>query len=148
MRPVHARSATFAIAVAVALFALTFTFQVSTRAQSADARNGREIFRFDTFGDEQLWTTKLRMHEVIQGVDPTTALGVGLKVDVDALPAEIVAGLRNHSIDRWTRARSTAMGGSPPSGRGRARGRRDLPPTRRLPGQHRHVAAGPALPDR
>ncbi len=109
MRPVHARSATFAIAVAVALFALTFSFQVSTRAQSADARNGREIFRFDTFGDEQLWTTKLRMHEVIQGVDPTTALGVGLKVDVDALPAEIVAGLRNDTIDLMDPAITVAL---------------------------------------
>src|SRR5215213_5158849 len=44
--------------------------------------NGREIFRFDTFGDEQLWTDTLRLHEVIQSsVSPVTALGVGLKVD-------------------------------------------------------------------
>ena len=99
MRLIPARPATFAIALAVALFALTFTFQVSTRAQSSDARNGREIFRFDTFGDEQLWTTKLRMHEVIQGVDPMTALSVGLKVDVDALPAEVVDALRNNAVD-------------------------------------------------
>src|SRR3712207_2602950 len=27
---------------------------------------GKEIFRFDTFGDEQFWTDTLRMHEVIQ----------------------------------------------------------------------------------
>ena len=99
MRLIPARRATFAITLAVALFALTFTFQVSTRAQSSDARNGREIFRFDTFGDEQLWTTKLRMHEVIQGVDPITALSVGLKVDVDALPAEVVDALRNNAVD-------------------------------------------------
>jgi cytochrome c5 len=109
MRPVHARSAKFDIAVAVAIFALTFSFQVSTRAQCAVARNGREIFRFDTFGDEQLWTTKLRMHEVIQGVDPTTALGVGLKVDVDALPAEIVTGLRNDTIDLMDPAITVAL---------------------------------------
>ena len=99
MRLIHARPATYAITIAVALFALTFTFQVSTRAQSSDARNGREIFRFDTFGDEQLWTTKLRMHEVIQGVDPMTALGVGLKVDVEALPAEVIDALRNKAVD-------------------------------------------------
>jgi len=37
---------------------------------------GREIFRFDTFGDERFWTDTLRMHEVIQSaVDPLTALG-------------------------------------------------------------------------
>jgi len=48
---------------------------------------GREIFRFDTFGNEPFWTDTLRMHEVIeQSVDPTTALKVGLKVDADVLP--------------------------------------------------------------
>src|SRR5688572_32942426 len=49
---------------------------------------GREIFRFDTFGDEVYWSDTLRMHEVISAnVSPKTALQVGLKVDVDALPA-------------------------------------------------------------
>jgi hypothetical protein len=49
------------------------------------------IFRFETFGDEQLWTDKLRLHEVVEkNVDPTTALKVGLKVDADALPAGIL----------------------------------------------------------
>jgi mono/diheme cytochrome c family protein len=49
--------------------------------------SGRDIFRFDTFGDETFWTDTLRIHEVISaGVSPTTALSVGLKVDADALP--------------------------------------------------------------
>jgi hypothetical protein len=48
---------------------------------------GQEIFRFDTFGDEQFWTDTLRMHEVVESaVDPMTALKVGLKVDAEALP--------------------------------------------------------------
>src|SRR5688572_15696962 len=52
---------------------------------------GQRVFRFETFGDEQLWTDKLRMHEVIEkAVDPTTALKVGLKVDADALPPGIL----------------------------------------------------------
>jgi len=52
---------------------------------------GREIFRFDTFGNEAFWTDTLRLHEVIEkGVDPTTALKVGLKVDADALPPGIL----------------------------------------------------------
>ena len=55
--------------------------------------DGQAVFRFDTFGDEQLWTDVLRMHEVIPAVDPATALAVGLKVDVDALPAPVVAAL-------------------------------------------------------
>src|SRR5215211_6348729 len=53
---------------------------------------GQQIFRFDTFGDEQLWTDTLRMHEVIQSsVSPVTALGVGLKVDATALPPNFLA---------------------------------------------------------
>ena len=52
---------------------------------------GQRIFRFDTFGDEQFWTDTLRLHEVVEkNVDPTTALGVGLKVDADVLPPGIL----------------------------------------------------------
>ena len=52
---------------------------------------GRQAFRFDTFGDEQLWTKTLRLHEVVEkSVDPTTALKVGFKVDADVLPAGIL----------------------------------------------------------
>ena len=52
---------------------------------------GKRIFRFDTFGDEQLWTDKLRLHEVVEkSVDPTTALKVGMKVDADVLPPGIL----------------------------------------------------------
>src|SRR5262245_44363586 len=44
-------------------------------------RAGKDIFRFDTFGDEKWWTDTLRMHEVIQSsVSPAAALSVGLKV--------------------------------------------------------------------
>ena len=72
-------------------------------ASSADAdlvAKGKEIFRYDTFGDETQWTDALRMHEVIRSaVDPTTALAVGLKVDADALPAAVGEGIRNGSID-------------------------------------------------
>ena len=100
---IHARPTTCALSLAVVLFALSFTFQATTRAQGSDARKGREIFRFDTFGDEQLWTTVLRMHEVIPTVDPVTALGVGLKVDVEALPGEGVAEWDLRSISTVTR---------------------------------------------
>src|SRR5688572_22202392 len=56
-------------------------------AADADLSDGQKIFRFDTFGDEQLWTDKLGLHKVVeQKVDPTTALKVGLKVDAEALP--------------------------------------------------------------
>ncbi|MEP7327301.1 MAG: c-type cytochrome [Gemmatimonadota bacterium] len=48
---------------------------------------GQQIFRFDTFGDEQFWTDTLHLNRVVEtGVDPTTALKVGLKVDAEVLP--------------------------------------------------------------
>ena len=52
---------------------------------------GKQIFRFDTFGDERFWTDELRMHEVVQTVTPETALSVGLKVDSDAVPPDVLA---------------------------------------------------------
>jgi len=52
---------------------------------------GKEIFRFDTFGDEQLWTDTLQLHNVVAGaVDPVTALSVGLKVDSEVLPEGVL----------------------------------------------------------
>ena len=59
---------------------------------------GRQIFRFDTFGDEAFWGDTLKLHQAIEGVNhggvgpgvsPKTALAVGLKVDVDALPSNV-----------------------------------------------------------
>jgi hypothetical protein len=60
---------------------------------------GRLIFRYDTFGDEQLWTDVLRMQEPISTLPPTTALAVGLKVDVAALPRTLLAALRAGDVD-------------------------------------------------
>jgi cytochrome c5 len=52
---------------------------------------GQRVFRFDTFGDEQLWTNTLRLHEVVEkSVDPLTALKVGFKVDSAVLPLGIL----------------------------------------------------------
>jgi hypothetical protein len=69
---------------------------------------GRHIFRFDTFGDEAFWGEALQLHQAIQGealggvgpgVSPRTALAVGLKVDVDALPRRLVNDLRKGRVD-------------------------------------------------
>ncbi|NMM07008.1 MAG: c-type cytochrome [Polaromonas sp.] len=79
-------------------------------AQAAQAEQGKQIFRFDTFGDEAQWTDTLRMHEVIRSaVDPVTALSVGLKVDAEALPAAVVAGIQNGSIDLKSPATTVAL---------------------------------------
>jgi mono/diheme cytochrome c family protein len=64
---------------------------VTEQASPAVVADGQKIFRFDTFGDEQVWTDTLRLHEVVEkNVDPTTALKVGLKVDADVLPPGIL----------------------------------------------------------
>jgi hypothetical protein len=69
---------------------------------------GRQIFRFDTFGDEEFWGDTLKLHQAIQGarfggvgagLSPRDALALGLKVDVDALPNEVVRNLRLGKVD-------------------------------------------------
>jgi len=74
------------------------------------AAQGKDIFRNDTFGDETFWTDTLMMNQVIQtAVDPTTALMVGLKVDAEALPAEVVAGVQDKSISLTSTATTLAL---------------------------------------
>lgn len=76
----------------------------------AEAASGRSIFRFDTFGNETFWTDTLRIHEVIAAsVSPSVALGVGLKVDVDALPDAVRAGLLAGTVDLDDPATTVAL---------------------------------------
>ncbi|HKT60167.1 MAG TPA: hypothetical protein VJQ46_08960 [Gemmatimonadales bacterium] len=71
---------------------------------------GKQIFRFETYGDQTFWTDTLRLHQVIQSsVSPATALSVGLKVDVDALPAQVRAALRAGTIDLNAPATTVAL---------------------------------------
>jgi hypothetical protein len=69
---------------------------------------GRHTFRYDTFGDEDFWGGALRLHQSIQGsqfggagpgVSPKTALSLGLKVDVDALPASVQTDLKQGKVN-------------------------------------------------
>ena len=53
--------------------------------------DGQQTFRYDTYGDEALWTDVLRYNEVVATISPETALAVGLKVDAEAVPAEVLA---------------------------------------------------------
>lgn len=81
-------------------------------------RDGRRIFRFDTFGDEAFWGDTLRLHEAIAGADlggvgsgvsPRTALAVGLKVDVDALPPALIERLKAGQVDLDSPATTVAL---------------------------------------
>ena len=69
---------------------------------------GRAIFRFETFGDEAWWTDTIQLHKAIAGerhggigagVSPATALAVGLKVDIDAIPRNIQQHIRLGKVD-------------------------------------------------
>jgi mono/diheme cytochrome c family protein/cytochrome c5 len=81
-----------------------------TVKQAALATQGRDIFRFETFGDEAKWTDTLRMHEVIAAsVDPATALSVGLKVDAQALPQAVKDGIANGTVDLKSPATTIAL---------------------------------------
>lgn len=69
---------------------------------------GRQIFRFETFGDEVWWSDTLKLHRAIAGgklggvgpgVSPKTALAVGLKVDMDALPPDLVEKARKGEVN-------------------------------------------------
>ena len=63
----------------------------SNDASAQTLADGQQVFRFDTFGDEQFWTDTLHLNDVVEkAVDPTTALKVGLKVDADVLPPGIL----------------------------------------------------------
>lgn len=79
---------------------------------SADASNmleqGKQAFRFDTFEDEAFWGDSLKLHRAIEGakfggvgagLSPAAALGVGLKVDVDALPDSLIEELKQGKVN-------------------------------------------------
>src|SRR5215831_8144202 len=85
---------------------------------AAFVTEGRRTFRHDTFGDEAFWGDTLKLHQAIAGeaqggvdpgISPATALSLGLKVDVDALPAQTIAGLRRGTVDLQSPATTLAL---------------------------------------
>jgi flagellar hook capping protein FlgD len=73
-----------------------------------ELEKGRQIFRYDTFGDEAWWGDALQLHRAVEGerfsgvgpgVSPATALAVGLKVDVDALPPQLQEQLKKGEVN-------------------------------------------------
>jgi len=79
---------------------------------------GRQTFRFDTFGDEAFWGDLLKLHQTIEGASlggigpgltPTAALGLGLKVDVDALPKQLEKDLEKGRVDLTSPATTLAL---------------------------------------
>ena len=107
-----------AAAILLTIWGLTLT-----RAQSGATRGiepavsdhaarlleeGRRVFRYETFGDEAYWGDTLKLHRAIAGekhggvgpgLSPKAALGLGLKVDAAAVPADVAAALKAGKVD-------------------------------------------------
>lgn len=119
---------------ALVLFCLVFMTKQGLKAQepssvshSQDAiqanadrmiEEGRRTFRFDTFGDEAFWGDTLQLHQAVAGsrlggvgpgVSPKIALAVGLKVDVDALPNNLINALKHGQVNLDDPATTVAL---------------------------------------
>jgi len=71
-------------------------------------REGRDTFRYATFGDEAFWGDGIGLHLALAGkanggvgpgVSPKAALAAGLKVDVDALPRQVLRDLARGKVN-------------------------------------------------
>lgn len=69
---------------------------------------GKQTFRYETFGDESYWTDALQLHKAVAGeknggvgpgLSPNGALAAGLKVDMDLLPADVVEAIKAGKIN-------------------------------------------------
>lgn len=104
------RSLALAAALALSACGGSHTPAVTGPTNAQLVAQGKQDFRFNTFGDEQFWTGTLQMNTVIENsVSPQTALSVGLKVDEDALPPSVVAGIQNGTIDLNSPATTVAL---------------------------------------
>jgi len=71
-------------------------------------KEGKRIFRYDSFGSEEFWGGSLGLHEAIlgeklggvgPGVTARQALQLGLKADIAALPKILVEVLKTRAVD-------------------------------------------------
>jgi mono/diheme cytochrome c family protein len=94
-------------------------FDARIRANAGQMlQEGQRTFRFDTFGDEVYWSDGLGLDRAIAGtknggvgagVSPKTALSLGLKVDMDALPATLVEQIKANKVDMNDPATTIAL---------------------------------------
>jgi mono/diheme cytochrome c family protein len=99
--------------------ATDFTNDLSTEIHAVrQVREGRDTFRYATFGDEAFWGDGIGLHLALAGatnggvgpgVSPATALAVGLKVDVDALPRSLQRSLARGRVDLQDPATTLAL---------------------------------------
>jgi hypothetical protein len=107
----------FVVLAALAAVMSFVSHRVSAQGTTADPAaddamkmfsDGRQIFRFDTFGDEDFWGKQLKLHQAIEGsklggvgngLSPKAALALGLKVDSAVLPQSLVDQLKANQLD-------------------------------------------------
>jgi hypothetical protein len=113
----QARSVLYAVAL-LSVGGLVFNLAAESRTHRHKApklthaqkllRQGRDIFRNDTFGDEQFWTGTLQLEKAIEGaklggvgggVSPKTALAVGLKVDANKIPRAVAKAIKAGKVN-------------------------------------------------
>jgi len=126
---------TFVAVLFVAALALTLTGGLGAQSNTAFVRpgsfdeviqntsgelfrQGQQIFRFDTFGDERFWSDTLRLHQAVagaanggvgSGVSPAAALAAGLKVDVDMVPQAVLSGIQSGAVNLNDPANTLAL---------------------------------------
>src|SRR5262245_8057649 len=95
----------------------SFDDEIASNSQKM-MNDGKQIFRFDTFGDEAFWGDTLKLHQAIEGsslggvgpgVSPSTALNLGLKVDVDAIPHSLQKDIEKGKVNVNDPARTLAL---------------------------------------
>ena len=121
---VLAKLALVLLAAAIVVVAWDSEDQNRVKENSTDANaqrmldEGKQTFRFDTFGDEAFWSDALQLHRALEGakfggvgpgVSPATALAVGLKVDSEALPQSLISELKHGRVNLQDPATTLAL---------------------------------------
>ena len=121
---VLAKLALVLLAAAIVVVAWDSEDQNRGKENSTDANaqrmldEGKQTFRFDTFGDEAFWSDALQLHRALEGakfggvgpgVSPATALAVGLKVDSEALPQSLISELKHGRVNLQDPATTLAL---------------------------------------
>jgi len=84
------------------------TSDPTQRRADSLASQGRQVFRFGTFGDEAVWGGVLGLQKAIEGsklggvgagISPKQALALGLKVDATAIPKKVAAAIKAGKVN-------------------------------------------------
>src|SRR3954452_21321760 len=107
-----------------ALFSVSAVSQSHPSGSTAESNSaalvtqGRQVFRFDDFGDNAFWSGALQLAKAIEGrllggvgpgVSPATALKLGLKVDASALPKSVVDAIKAGKVNLNSPATTLAL---------------------------------------